>query len=165
MKKYIRFSLFLMVFAAFLICCSACSSSGNKVSIELDTMSFWKEVGQSTITEAELIIRLGTPDKTETWNYVVSDKSYAIRTLYYENYSYNFNGDILQRISADDLDIPYTNKSDLLKIFGLKSYSNSVVTDTGSAYKVTNCGVRQFWIQIMEGGIIKSVRIDYGNVF
>jgi hypothetical protein len=117
----------------------------------------------ATVSETKLIEMLGDPDEIEEWNHETTSKSYPIRTLIYENYSYHFNSDMLQRISIEE-EIPYENKDEILGMFGLKKYKNSSINDTNSSYRVTNCGVHDFWTQYSEDKL-SSIRISYGSLF
>ena len=139
------------------------SAESNDVEMVLDAMSFYD--GDKTISENKLIELKGEPDEIEEWNYKSVTKTYPIRTLYYGNYAYHFNNGILHRISIDDVEIPYKNKEDILKMFGLKKYKNSAITDTNFAYRVTNCGVYDFWVAIMDEDSLNSIRISYSSLF
>lgn len=139
------------------------SAESNDVEMVLDAMSFYD--GNKTISESKLIELKGEPDEIEEWNYKSVTKTYPIRTLYYGNYAYHFNNGILHRISIDDVEIPYKNKEDILKMFGLKKYKNSEVADTNFAYRVTNCGVYDFWVAIMDEDSLNSIRISYSSLF
>lgn len=142
---------------------SSPSLESNDVEMVLDAMSFYD--GNKTISESKLIELKGEPDEIEEWNYKSVTKTYPIRTLYYGNYAYHFNNGLLHRISIDDVEIPYKNKEDILKMFGLKKYKNSEVTDTNFAYRVTNCGVYDFWVPIMDEDSLNSIRISYSSLF
>lgn len=117
----------------------------------------------ATVSESKLIDILGDPDEIEEWNHETTSKSYPIRTLIYGNYKYHFNSDMLQRISIDE-EIPYESKDEILEMFGLKKYKNSSVKDNNFSYRVTNCGVNDFWTQYSDGKL-NSIRISYGSLF
>lgn len=118
---------------------------------------------KSTVSEPKLIEMLGDPDEIEEWNHETTSKSYPIRTLIYGNYKYHFNSDILQRISIDE-EIPYESKAKILEMFGLKKYKNSSVKDNNFSYRVTNCGVHDFWTQYSDGKL-NGIKISYGSLF
>ena len=144
---------------------SSPSLESNDVEMVLDAMSFYD--GNKTISESKLIELKGEPDEIEEWNYkrATDFLTYPIRTLYYGNYAYHFNNGMLHRISIHDAEIPYKNKEDILKMFGLKKYINSEVTDTNFAYRVTNCGVYEFWVPIMDEDSLNAIRISYSSLF
>lgn len=135
-----------------------------KTEVILDATSFFISENE-TVSEEKLIEMLGEPDEVEEWDFKTSSKSYPIRTLRYDNYGYSFNSGMLQRISIDE-DIAYENKDDILGMFGLKKYKNSKVNDTNVAYRITNCGVHDFWIQYDDSEkTMNSIRISYGSLF
>ncbi|GHV06470.1 hypothetical protein FACS1894217_05220 [Clostridia bacterium] len=136
----------------------------DKANLVFDALSFF-DGKDATVNEQKLIEKLGEPDSTEEWNYETGTKVFPIRTLVYDQYRYDFNSEMLQRIEIDGVDIPYTDKDKILALFGLKKYGYSVVTDTGVAYRVKNCGVHDFWIPIMDEQNLKSIRISYGTLF
>ena len=129
----------------------------------------------TTLTEAQLIEILGEPDATEEWNYTLPATPVPIKSLHYEpnensfyghTYSYHFNEGTLQRLSINGVQVPYARKSDILALFGLERNSNTVVAgDTGVAYRVEYCGVRQLWVQVMDERALQTIVIDYGDVF
>ena len=145
------------------------SSESNNSDLVFDAMQFYTNDNfDATVDEQQLIQILGAPEKTEEWNYDTETKSYPIKTLYYNNetYAYHFNAERLQRISINDVEIPYANKNKILSMFNLKKYKNTfVVADTGVAYRVKNCGVHGLWIAIMDEDSLDSIRIDYGTLF
>ncbi|WFD12250.1 hypothetical protein [Tepidibacter hydrothermalis] len=137
-------------------------SSNVSSNVIFDVTQFYASEN-ATVSESKLIEMLGDPDEIEEWDYKKLSKSYPIRTLIYGNYRYNFNSDMLQRISIEE-EIPYENKNEILEMFGLKKYKNSDVTDTNSAYRVTNCGVHDFWTQYSDGKLT-NIRISYSSLF
>jgi hypothetical protein len=147
---------------------SSDSTSDNSVQIVFNATEFWTSE-TTTVTEQELIEKLGAPESTEDWNYTTATLSYPIHTLYYSDenggsYAYHFNNEILSRISIDDVDIPYNGKDDILPMFGLSQYANTVVVaDTGVAYRVKRCGVPDFWVAIMDDQTLQSIRISFHN--
>lgn len=138
------------------------SSASVDVKVILDATSFID--GNRTISESKLIEMKGEPDEIEEWNYKGLTANYPLRTLHYGNYAFHFNSDRLQRISISE-DIPYTSKDDILKMFGLKKYSNSKITDTNAAYRVSNCDVPDFWVQVMDDKKLSEIRISYSTLF
>jgi len=138
------------------------SSTPADVKVVLDATSFID--GNRTISESKLVEMKGEPDEIEEWNYKGLSKTYPLRTLHYGNYAFHFNSDRLQRISISE-DIPYANKDDILKMFGLKKYSDSKITDTNAAYRVSNCGVPDFWVQVMDNEKLSEIRISYSTLF
>ena len=131
-------------------------------NVMFDATQFYTSENE-TVSENKLIEMLGDPDEVEEWNHETTSKSYPIRTLMYGNYKYHFNSDMLQRISIEE-EIPYESKDKILGMFGLKKYKNSSINDTNVAYRVTNCGVHDFWTQYSEDKL-SSVRISYGSLF
>ena len=138
-------------------------------NVVIDAMSFWVDASQEiAISDEELIERLGEPESVDEWNYINSETKVPIKTLYYDDntYAYHFNSGVLQRIKIEDVEIPYANKKEIPSLFGLNGYANAkVVADTGVAYRVENCGVRQLWVQIMDKNNLKTIAIDYGTAF
>jgi hypothetical protein len=133
----------------------------ENVNIVLDASQFW-ESKHETISEINFIKLMGEPDSTEEWIYETTLGSYQIKSLYYDNYEYMFNGGTLTRISIEE-GISYNNKDEILKIFGLKEYSNSEITDTNHSYRVTNCGVVDFWVQDMDENNLITIKISYSS--
>ncbi len=135
------------------------------VPVILDAKSFYSKNG-ATVTEDELIEMNGQPDNIEEWNFLGTTKSYPIRTLVYGIFRYHFNGGVLHRISSDDA-IPFSDKKDLLAMFGLNETSKSKITDTGYAFRVSNCGVDDFWIPTIdyENKNFTALRISYSPLF
>lgn len=134
------------------------------IVLVLDAMSYIE--GNTTVSESRLIEIKGEPDEVEDWNHNTGAKSFPIRTLYYGNFRYHFNNDMLHRISADDLKIPYQNKEDILTMFGLSKNINSRVSaETGVAYRVRNLVINDFWIPIMDENYLYAVRISYTALF
>lgn len=136
----------------------------NVIAIVYDISSIYD--GKTAVSEARLIELLGEPDSIDEWKYSTSaSKNYPIKTLYYGYYEYSFNNDCLQRISINS-SIQYESKADFLAMFGLKKYSNSIEKDTGSAYRVSMCGVNDFWMGYdSKTKEIKWVKISLGNLF
>jgi hypothetical protein len=156
-----------IVFVAVIACTAGNNTSINEnQTVILDAMSFWKnEERTATISETELIQRLGEPDAVEEWNYKTDGElEYPIKTLIYGDWRYNFNNNMVQWISADGLHIPYDSKDEILAMFNLKKYKNSEITDTGFAYRVQRCGIRSFWVAIMTDTELNSIRISYGDI-
>jgi hypothetical protein len=168
MKKIICLISTLILLVS-LVSCGG--SKVEKIEVVFDATKFIVD-DERTVTEAELIDMLGEPESIEEWNYQVYQElllrevEYPIRSLFYQGgtYEYKFNNDHLQRITIN-MDIPYNKKSDILPLFGLSEYSNSEITDTGVAYRVTNCGVYDFWVTKMDNQIIHNIHISYGNLF
>lgn len=146
------------------------SSDSKNVSsnIVLDAMQYWTSKS-STISEEDLIKQLGEPDSIEEWDYkasyqVLVDKTpvYPIRTLYYGNYEYLFNDGMLQRININE-EIPYDDVADILGMFGLRKYSNTEIKNNNVSYRVSNCGVPDFWVYSMDQDSLNGIKISYGT--
>ncbi|MEA4831608.1 hypothetical protein SDC9_83612 [bioreactor metagenome] len=135
----------------------------SNVDVILDATSFYRD--NKTVNESQLIEMNGQPDSIEEWTYNGLSATYAIRTLYYGNYSYHFNHDMLQRISIDNAEIPYENKNDILTMFGLKKYSNTKINDLNVSYRADKCGVYDFWIPVMDEDSLDEIRISYTSLF
>lgn len=137
-------------------------------TVIIDVMQYWTSE-TTTITEKELIEQLGEPDSVDEWEYegsyqVLVDKTpvYLIRSLYYGNYEYLFNDDMLQRININE-EIPYKNTDNILTMFGLKEYSNTKITNNNISYRVSNCGVPDFWVYSMDEDSLDGIKISYGT--
>lgn len=136
----------------------------SDVNTILDATQFYVDKN-TTMSEKQIIEKLGEPDSVEKWNYKQSGKTYPIKTLRYGNYEYLLNSDMLQRINLNE-EIKYKNKNDILKMFGLQKYKNSVIKDTNSSYRVSNCGVNDFWIQYDDSAkTMNFIKISYGTLF
>jgi DNA-directed RNA polymerase subunit RPC12/RpoP len=133
-----------------------------KPEIILDAMSFYTDDTHSaTLSEEELVARLGQPDEIEEWKYqMAGNRYYPIRTLIYGNWRYNLTNNKIYSISADDAHIPYASKNDILAMFNLMKYRNSTIVDTGVAYRVDNCGINSLYV-IMTDTELNSIRIKY----
>ena len=156
----------LLVFAAMLML-AGCSEKKEheqqkEVPVVLDAMSFYRD--DKTVNEAQLIEMNGEPDSIEEWKQQGVSATYSIKTLYYGNYAYHFNNDMLQRISISE-EIPYTDKDDILAMFGLKKYSNTNINDLNVSYRADKCGVYDFWIPIMDEDSLDEIRISYTSLF
>lgn len=120
------------------------------------------------MTESEVISIVGKPECVDEWNYDRSDigLTYPIRSLSYNNGStvYEFNNDALVRIQILS-PIAYTKKGQILDLFGLQKYSNSEVVDTGTTYRVYNCGVNDLWCMGLDGKNIEMTYITYSKLF
>lgn len=127
---------------------------------------YYYSSSNSPTNQTGLIDRIGEPDSIDTWNYTSASGSiYEVDTYIYGNTEYHFNNNTLQRISMYD-PISYTNKSDFLAMFELSETSNSTVNDTNASFRVSNCGVLDFWIQYDDAlKIITDVKISYGPLF
>lgn len=130
----------------------------------LDVTAFY--YGDTTVSESQLIEIKGEPDEIDEWNYLGRVYKYPMRTLYYGDFRFNFHNGILHRISADSLKIPFQRHEDLLGMFGLKRYMNSIVAvNTAFAYRVKNAGVYEFWVTLGDENYISSVRISFSQLF
>lgn len=134
----------------------------KEVAVVLDAMSFYRD--DKTVNEAQLIEMNGEPDSIEEWKQKGVSATYSIKTLYYGNYAYHFNNDMLQRISISE-EIPYTDKDEILEMFGLKKYSNTTINDLNVSYRADKCGVYDFWIPIMDEDSLDEIRISYTSLF
>ncbi|SHJ84454.1 hypothetical protein SAMN02745136_01074 [Anaerocolumna jejuensis DSM 15929] len=143
------------------------ASSVKPVKVVFDASRFIVN-NKRTVTEKELIKILGKPENIDKWNYKANDMKYPIRTLSYDKgkYEYSFNNKHLQRISIDNT-YNYNDKDDILKMFGLKKYSDTVIKDINTAYRCRNCGVYDFWIYDMDSKTKKfnGVKISYSSLF
>lgn len=142
------------------------SSSTSKVEVYFDALSFADK------SKDDIISIYGEPESTDEWVYdrVSDGKSYKIKTLSYtldngEYWKFNFNNNIMQRISIDDCNIHFDEKNDVLSLFGCKKYSNTKTTDTNSALRYTNCGVADLWAWSIEDSAITGMKISYSNLF
>ena len=133
-----------------------------------DAMSFYTDaVSKTTVTQDELVSKLGNPEEIEDWNFKDGKgKEFKITTLYYDNYTYeyNFYENYLQRISINK-DIPLIDKNKNLKLFNLSQNDNTRLNDTGSALRYYNCGVNDLWIWSINNNVAKGVKISYTTLF
>lgn len=142
--------------------------SSEDDSVVFDASQYWI-TDSKTISESDFVKLMGEPDSIEEWNYeasyqVLVDKTpvYAIRTLYYGNYEYLFNSDMLQRINIYD-EFSYEDTDDILEMFGLKEYSNTKIKNNNVSYRATDCGVPDFWVYSMDGDSLNGIKISYGT--
>ncbi len=116
-----------------------------KSKVIFDTKAFMAD-GKRTMTEEELIKKIGQPDKIDNWNYTSAiGNKYPIKTLTYGNYEYKFNNGLLHRITIFE-PISYNSKDDFLEMFNVTKNSQSKLNDTGVAYRLTNGSIHDLWV-------------------
>ena len=110
-----------------------------------DTKAFIVD-GKRTVTEEELIKKIGQPDKVDNWDYTsATGDKYPIKTLIYGKYEYKFNDGYLKRITILE-PIAYKYKSDFLEMFNVTKNAQSKLKDTGAAYRLTDGSIHDFWV-------------------
>ena len=120
-----------------------------------------------TSTEQEVISALGEPEDIDVWTHERSGLKYEIRSLSYDDgtYVYEFNNNYLMRIQIFDT-FTFDDKDNILPMFGLKMFANSKKVDTGSAYRVYDCGIHDLWCTFGESeGSIDITYISYTDLF
>lgn len=150
--------------AAFLLIGYFIWGTGNNKTVDVvfDAMQYAPDEN-GTISEAELIAKIGEPVSIEEWNYEYGYQTYPIRTLYYDNYEYSFNNDNLQRITIYN-EFNFKSKKEFLPMFNLEKYENTEINDTNTAYRAYHCGVHDLWL-FYEDGKITLTKISYSPLF
>lgn len=142
-------------------------------AIVFDSSKFYNE-DRTTLSEEQLIEILGQPDDIVLWNYTPGSRTYSIKSLLYDpndksqsgyTYSFDFDSDMLQRIKIDGVEYTFSSKNHILAMFGLSRSRNSTVTDTGTEYRVTNCGVNDLLATGMTKKSLTGVQITYGTIY
>lgn len=142
---------------------TAISNDEEKIAPLFNAKAFIGENG-IPINEQKLVEMIGQPDRIEEYFFTgLSETAYEIRALYYGNYEYKFCKDVLARISIYE-PISYNSVDEFNDMFGVEKNSNSVVNNTGSAYRITNCGIHDLWIGY-ENGKTQWVHISYLSIF
>ncbi len=158
------------LFCILLSVCLLAGCSSSEAETVFDASKYWKTEGESTISIKELKEELGNPESVDNWFYesiAGANYGYKIKTLIYDNgsYEYNFNNGMLHRVTINK-EIPYNDTDDFLEMFGLSKYSNTEIEDNGFSFRATNCGVHDLWIQYnSDNKTIENVKISYSNIF
>ena len=166
----------ILIFALVLTLC-ACGDPKEEIVVPVvfDAMSFWNEVDKTTISEAELIERLGEPDKVfehSAESVRESNEIFYYRALYYNKteskpsgylcvYMFDLETKMLDSIIIEDIEIPYVNKEYILPMFNLKPSWGSKIINDEDVYLVRNCGVKSFLVRTMDDSPLKVVEISY----
>ena len=144
------------------------STTGNTVPIQeiLNVNDFYK-TATITISKEDLIAKYGQPEKTETWNYTQPDNTkIPLETLYYNNsvYEYIFKDNLLVRININEK-IPFNSIDNIYTMFNLTKFETTEEVNTGSAIRIKNTSVPDFWCGINNKNI-EWVKITFlNNVF
>lgn len=139
------------------------STTGNTVSTNeiLNVNDFYK-TATTTLSKEELIVKYGQPENAETWNYTKSDNTkIPLETLYYNNYEYIFKDNLLVRISINEK-IPFNSIKDIYKMFHLTKFETTQELNTGSAIRIKNTSVPDFWCGINNKNI-EWIKITFLN--
>lgn len=168
-KKQPSVALLTIIFLGiFIILGNAITIMSSPIEPVFDASSFYTDtVSKTTVTQEELILKLGEPEEIENWNFKNSkSEEFKITTLYYDNYAYeySFYDNHLQRISINK-DIPLANKNTNLKLFNLSQNDYTRLKDTGSALRYYDCGVNDLWIWSINDNVAKGIKISYTNLF
>ncbi|MBO5143569.1 MAG: hypothetical protein J6C46_11385 [Clostridia bacterium] len=159
---------FSIIIVIALIMFSKTVTESGPVEPVFDAMSFYTDLDtKTTVTQEELIAKIGEPEKIETWNHTNSkNEKIEITTLYYDNYAYeyNFYENHLQRISINK-DIELKDEVTNLKLFNLSKNDYTKLNNTGSALRYYNCGVNDLWIWNISDNIAKGTKITYTSLF
>ena len=129
-------------------------TSSIPINTILDVNSFYKTANK-TISTNELISLYGNPEKQEKWNYTRADQTkIPLTTLYYENstYEYIFHDDMLVRININK-NIEFNSQNDIFYMFNLSKHDITQIKNTGSAIRIFNSSVPDFWCGINEKNI------------
>lgn len=158
----ISFVVILLIFCAMF---SATVLNVKPVEVVFDASRFYitEDDAMRPMHEAEVTALLGEPESIDEWNYESVGLQYPIRSLIYDdgNYVYEFCNDYLVRIQIFE-PFPYDSKKDFLKMFNLSRYSNTQVTvDNNVSYRVSNCGVVDFWLIDITENEIKTTYLTY----
>ena len=168
--------IILITTVLILTACSERNDMPKSSPVVFDVMSFWDEVGQSTISEAELVERLGEPERIfevpyeSPWDvdefinmkYLCYEKNKESFMGYSYIYYFNPNTGMLDLITIGGVEIPYLNEEYILPMFNLTLSPNSEVVDHGARqYRVYDCGVRSFWVTSMDDSYLKIIIIAY----
>jgi len=141
--------------------------------IAFDSFQYYNEDG-TTLTEEQLIEKLGQPDAIVIWNYTTDKMAYPVRSLLYEpnekalsgyTYTYEVNSNLLQRIRIEGVEYEYSRKNHILALFRLTRGPNSSLIGEGNAYGMTNCGVQNFLVTGMTNKVLTDIRITYGTMY
>ena len=139
------------------------STTKNIVHIEeiLNVNDFYKN-SMETISKEDLISKYGQPEKTENWNYTSSENSaIPLETLSYNNYTYEyiFKDNLLVRININK-EIPFNSIKNIYTMFNLTKFDTTQEINTGSAIRIYNTSVPDFWCTIDKQNI-KNIKITY----
>lgn len=141
------------------------STTGNIVSTKefLNVNDFYK-TATTTISKEDLIVKYGQPEKTESWNYTKPDNTkIPLETLFYNNsaYEYIFKDNLLVRISINEK-IPFNSIKDIYTMFNLTKFETTEELNTGSAIRIKNTSVPDFWCSINNKNI-EWIKITFLN--
>lgn len=144
------------------------STTSNIVSIKeiLNINDFYK-TATTTISKEELVAKYGQPEKTDSWNYTKADNTeIPLETLSYNNsvYEYIFKDNLLVRININEK-IPFNSINDIYTMFNLTKFETTKEINTGSAIRIKNTSVPDFWCGINNKNI-EWIKITFlNNVF
>lgn len=109
---------------------------------------------------------MGQPERKENWTYQGQNGDYEVTSYYYNidngkngsepTLNFVFYNNVLMEIIVLE-PIKFNNIDNLLSQFGLKKTAESqVLIDNDEQYRVTNCGIRDFWAYAIEYSADKS---------
>ena len=111
-----------------------------------------------------IITKLGEPEKIEKWEYTKSEaEKIPLETLSYNNYTYEytFKDNLLVEIAINKK-IPYNTIKDIYTMFNLTKYESTQENNTGSAIRILNSSVPDFWCGINDKNL-EWIKIRFFN--
>ncbi len=177
-KKANKFTIIFMIIVIGIVAtvfAKYMNKVAEKVDIYFDPLEFQiSDNGTNrTLTEEEIIQKLGEPTSSEEWKYEKANGNYfMLKTLTYQKNSDSYREYIINlapdgtnnliRINLYEK-IPYKNKYAILKMFNLHEYKNSKIDDKNVYYRAKNVGVYDFWIPSMNDKELDVVKFTFYN--
>lgn len=153
----------VLIIGIIFLCILVNSTTKNVVHIEkiLDVNDFYKTATE-TLSEGEIISKYGQPEKADKWSYEKSaQEKIPLETLSYGNYEYTFKDNLLVEITINQK-IPFNTVQDIYTMFNFKKYESTQENNTGSAIRIFNSSVPDFWCGINDKNI-EWIKIRFFN--
>lgn len=155
----------VLIIGLVFLCVLVNSTTKDIVHIEkiLDVNDYYK-TSTETLSMEEIITKLGEPEKIEKWEYTKSEaEKIPLETLSYNNYTYEytFKDNLLVEIAINKK-IPYNTIKDIYTMFNLTKYESTQENNTGSAIRILNSSVPDFWCGINDKNL-EWIKIRFFN--